>query len=257
MSADRDVTRIVRSWLHGDAHEDADRVLNSVLDQLETTTQRRPWWPARRFLSMNNNARIALAAAAVVVVGLIGYELLIASNVGGPPPAPSSTPSAPTASELPALPMPGARVSSAGEYGWTGELGSVAGMHNVVVVDDGTSAFRQTQIVFAVENDCFGSPGGSTPTTVTAAGFHGLYVEAYEPPDERIVMFTEQGLETTGAYALAIGDRTLCVYLSWDPTTTAAELAAARAVIESLRAEPVGATSIRITFTLEAGWDTG
>ena len=40
MSTDRDVTRIVRSWLHEDAHEDADRILNLVLDQIDTTPQR-------------------------------------------------------------------------------------------------------------------------------------------------------------------------------------------------------------------------
>jgi hypothetical protein len=38
---------------------------------------------------MNNTVRIALAAAAVVVVALIGYQLLVAPNVGGPPPSPS------------------------------------------------------------------------------------------------------------------------------------------------------------------------
>ncbi len=49
MSTDRDVTRIVRSWLHEDAYEDADRVLDLVLDQLDTTPQRRAtWWPVRR-----------------------------------------------------------------------------------------------------------------------------------------------------------------------------------------------------------------
>lgn len=134
-------------------------------------------------------------------------------------------------------------------------------MHAVVEVGDGTGAFRQTQIVFAVENDCFGSPREFTPTRVTVAGLDGLYVEPYDPPDDRIVMFAARGLETTGAYALAVGERTshrtLCVYLSWDPTTTVAELAAARAVIESLRAEPAGATGIRLVFTTESGWDTG
>ena len=50
MSTDRDTTRIVRSWLQTDEHESADRVLDAVLDQLDTTPQRRAtWWPARRF----------------------------------------------------------------------------------------------------------------------------------------------------------------------------------------------------------------
>ena len=49
MSTDRDTTRIVRSWLQTDEYESADRVLDAVLDQLDTTPQRRAtWWPARR-----------------------------------------------------------------------------------------------------------------------------------------------------------------------------------------------------------------
>ena len=49
MSTDRDVTtRIVRSWLHEDAHEDADRILNLVLDHIDTTPQRRATWLADR-----------------------------------------------------------------------------------------------------------------------------------------------------------------------------------------------------------------
>ncbi len=45
MSADRDINRVVRSWLHEERHEDADRVLGAALDQVDTTPQRRstPW----------------------------------------------------------------------------------------------------------------------------------------------------------------------------------------------------------------------
>jgi len=59
---------------------------------------------------MSNTVRIALAAAAVVVVALIGYQLLIAPNVGGPGPSPSPSQSPapePTASQAAAFPPPG------------------------------------------------------------------------------------------------------------------------------------------------------
>ena len=102
MSTDRDVTRIVRSWLNEDRHEDADRVLNTVLDQLDTTPQRRSWWSAWRHPVMNNTLRIALAAAAVVVVALIGYQFLFAPTVGGPAPVETPTPtSEPTVTPAP------------------------------------------------------------------------------------------------------------------------------------------------------------
>ena len=53
-TSDRDVNRAIRSWLHEDRHEDVSRVAGAVLDQAETTPQRRAtWWPARRTPTMN------------------------------------------------------------------------------------------------------------------------------------------------------------------------------------------------------------
>src|SRR3970040_1990973 len=84
MSTERDMTRIVRSWLRTDEHESADRVLDHVLAQLNATPQRRSWWPARRIADMNNVAKLAIAAAAVVVVAVVGINLLPAGGgVGG------------------------------------------------------------------------------------------------------------------------------------------------------------------------------
>lgn len=233
-----------------------DAVRQAIRAELPTMRQGGPPWGPMRYLRMSNNAKLGLAAAAVVALAIIGIGVLLRPPSGAPTATVVETPSpAPSASGLPTLSMPGSRATEpAGEFGWVGAPGSFTGMHSVVLVGDGT--FRQTQIVFAVNDDCFGSPMGSTPTTVTVAGFDALYVEPYAAPDGRIVMFNEQGSETTAAYALAIGDRTLCVYLSWDPTTTPAELAAARAVIESIRAETAGA-GIRMVFTTEGGWDTG
>jgi hypothetical protein len=105
MSTDRDVTRIVRSWLEDGPTALPDRVLDGVLDRLPTTSQRRAWWPAWRFSEMNNALKLAIAAVAVVVVALVGVRLLPdQGNVGvSPPPASPSPSSSPTASP-PALP---------------------------------------------------------------------------------------------------------------------------------------------------------
>ena len=109
MSTDRDVDRIVRSWLDEGVTTLPDRVLDNVLDQVPATPQRRAWWPARRFRDMNTNARYLSAVAAVAVVAVIGVLALPRlGDIGGPSstPTPSPTPSpsptpTPTASPSP------------------------------------------------------------------------------------------------------------------------------------------------------------
>jgi hypothetical protein len=106
VNAERETTRIVRSWLEDGATELPDRVLDTVLDQLPTTPQRRAtWWPARRLFEMNKAVTFGVAAAAVVAVALIGINLFGGQSIGGPDlteatPSPSPTP---TPSAVPVL----------------------------------------------------------------------------------------------------------------------------------------------------------
>jgi len=84
MSAERDETRTVRSWLEEGITMLPDRVLDAVLDQVPATPQRRAGWLARRFTIMNNTTvRFGLAAAAVIVIALLGARLL-PSNIADP-----------------------------------------------------------------------------------------------------------------------------------------------------------------------------
>jgi len=105
MSADRDVNRIVRSWLNEDAYEDATRVLDAVLDQIDTTPQRRAIWPVWRFLTMSSAMRIGVAAVAVIAIALIGINLYRGSGVGSSPSdSPrASAPPEPTQTPIPAV----------------------------------------------------------------------------------------------------------------------------------------------------------
>lgn len=104
-TSDRNVDRIIRSWLHEDRHEDVSRVAGAVLDLLDTIPQRRsPWWPARRLPSMNKLVPVGLGAAAVVAVLVIGAQVLGPPAPGGVGGAPSASPSptpAPTATLQP------------------------------------------------------------------------------------------------------------------------------------------------------------
>ncbi len=112
MHTERDVTRIVHSWLRTDEHESADRVLDTVLELLDTTPQRRALWSARRITDMNTVAKLVVAAAAVVVIAVAGYNFLPArGGVGGGPAAsesPSPTPQpSPSPSPVAAFPPEG------------------------------------------------------------------------------------------------------------------------------------------------------
>jgi hypothetical protein len=124
MSTDRDVTRIVRSWMDEGVTQLPDRVLDLVLDQLPATPQRRAWWPARRSPVMNNALRIAVAAAAVLVVALIGIQLFGGANVGGPGPSPSQ-------SEPPSLAPTPSPVPTAAAFPPAGEL--AIGRHSMTL----------------------------------------------------------------------------------------------------------------------------
>jgi hypothetical protein len=95
MSTDRDVTRIVRSWLEQGATALPDRVLDTVLDQLPATPQRRASWPARRLREMNPPIRIAIAAAAVAAVAVVAIRLQPPDGIGAlPTPPPTASPTA-------------------------------------------------------------------------------------------------------------------------------------------------------------------
>lgn len=126
MSADHDLHRIVRSWLREDAHEDADRVLFTVLDQIDTTPQRRASWPAWRSPLMSKMLRYALMAAAVLVAAVIGYQFLPSSNTGGP--GESASPSPTLAPTLAPTPSPS---TAAAAFPPSGSL--AVGRHSMVL----------------------------------------------------------------------------------------------------------------------------
>jgi hypothetical protein len=107
MTTERDPrTRTVLSWLREDMHENAERVLLSALDEVDTTPQRRSWWPAWRSATMNRRAQAAIAAAAVLVVAILGYNLVPGLGGTGVPstPAPTTASSMSTPTQEPTRP---------------------------------------------------------------------------------------------------------------------------------------------------------
>jgi hypothetical protein len=196
------------------------------------------------------NSTSTTTAAVTIVDDNFGPTTSVANIV------PSSVPSAKTsASKLRPTSLPGPNLNQpAGVYGWTGDPGSRGWLHRVWV--DGRGLSSQTQLVFTVEDVCFARSPGAEPTMATVAGLDGLYLEPHDDDSVYLSVSPNHG-ETTGAYALPIDDRTLCVYLTWDRATIPDELTAAREVVESIRGEPHGEDGIRINFTLPCCWDTG
>lgn len=85
MSSRPDLDRSIAEWLVAEAPDRApERLLAASRDRIQTTRQRRAWWPAWRIPPMSNTVRLILATTTVVVTALIGYKLLIAPNVGSP-----------------------------------------------------------------------------------------------------------------------------------------------------------------------------
>src|SRR5215210_7839472 len=109
MSVDRNTTDIVRSWLREDTHEDAEGVLDVVLDLIDSTPQKRVSWRAWRSPTMHNRLVLGAAAAAIVVaaVGITLPGLRQGSNGGLPTASLEPTPSAVALSSRPsASPRP-------------------------------------------------------------------------------------------------------------------------------------------------------
>ena len=233
MSTDRDVTRIVRSWLEEGVTALPDRVLDAVLDQVPATRQRRAWWPARRLPQMNTPIRIAMALAAVVVLAVIGVNLIARSGgVGGIGAPPSPTPSPSPAPTLPpsGLLAPGTYQSAFMTFtlpaGWSA-FQNWAALKRNGDPPDGMAVAPDTNFATVYNDPCHwqttaASVGPTvdnlvaalvaqkrglvvTPTDVTIDGFHGKQIDLMVPLNVTITACDggqyKSWTDTTGATA--------------------------------------------------------
>jgi hypothetical protein len=93
MKSDRGLQGALHSWLHEDRHEDAARILHTVLDGVGTTPQHRPRWSVGGMLTMNKIVSIGLGATAVVAVLYFSAQLRGTPMLGGPTETQSMAPS--------------------------------------------------------------------------------------------------------------------------------------------------------------------
>ena len=91
MSTRPDPDLVIASWLADEARDGAsDRLLAATRRQLESTHQRRAWWPAWRTQDMNGTLKIGIGAAAVAAAVAVGLYLL--PRQGGGVGSPGVTP---------------------------------------------------------------------------------------------------------------------------------------------------------------------
>jgi hypothetical protein len=286
MSTDRDLTRVIRSWLSEDAHEDADRILNLVLDEIDTTPQRRAGWLARRFPLMNSNVfRVGIAAAAVLVLAFVAVKVLPGSGSLGRPPEATGSPSAtpfpvlPSGTSItpgryrvdPTLPM---EVTVDVPAGWGADSGWVVigpsgnnvprGMAirfytaanlfvNPLAPSEGVLAPAVGPSVDDLVNAMVGHPDWTTtgPTDVAIDGYAGRVVHVTLPASTSpgtpfyLVGLAGDGQEWGWAagqvcdiYVVDVGGKRLVIDAFHYPGTSAADLAAQTAVIDSIQLAP-------------------
>lgn len=185
---------------------------------------------------MNIFAKAAIGVVAATSVAIVGVALLSDSSTVGATshPAPSlSAVSSPVDLSI-IHGWPGTRMNRAGRYSWDGRK---SWMHNPSDHDIGVS------IIFSALANHY----ESGPTAITVAGYDGTYQELPTGTD---------GVRTE-IWLVDIDDTRVTFIVEAQPGTTAAELAEAHAILESIRSEPKDGARIRLTFTLPKGWDSG
>ncbi len=235
MSTERDVERIVRSWMDEGVNALPDRVLDVVLDQLPTTPQRPAPWPARRFSVMTSNViRIGLAAAVVAALAVVGINLFNGGiGLGDPTPSDAN----PTPSVEAATPSPSsgpARFSSG------------------ATMNPGTYLISDP---FPVEIEMTLAQGGWTPWTPgVGENVAAMFQVSPNPPNGRVIVF----VIVNSVYADPCKGGSQLV----DPGPTAEDLAAALAAQPNTEStDPVdvtisGYSGVYIDYTNVGGCGT-
>jgi hypothetical protein len=199
---------------------------------------------------MNNTiVRFGIAAAAVVIAAILVIRFLPAGNVGGeaeatpkpsPPPTPTSTPSQSADSPAVESPIvsgwPGVWENPPGQYSW--QQGDRGWMHKIAGNSVGVI------ITFSPSANAY----ESGPTAVTVAGYDATYQELPVGAD---------GVRKQ-VWIVDIDETRFTITIESPPSTSAANLAEAEAIVDSIRHEPTETGArFMLTFTLPAGWDSG
>ena len=70
-----DIERVLDRWFEEGPTVVPDRVLESALEMINQTSQRRVWYVSWRYGAMSNFAKVAVAGVLVLAVGVVGFVL--------------------------------------------------------------------------------------------------------------------------------------------------------------------------------------
>lgn len=106
MTRDRDIERVLETWLGDGSSEMPDRLFDAVVDRIDHVPQRRMARIKLWLSTLDRSVRIAAAMAAVVVVAVVGFAVMghpASSGVARPSSPAASTP-APSMAPSPSAP---------------------------------------------------------------------------------------------------------------------------------------------------------
>ena len=202
MTTNKEMERIVRSWLEPGLTTLTDDVLDPVLDQLPATPQRRPVWPPRRIRYVGSFAKFSLAAAALVVVAIVGINL--ASRSGQP--IVGNTPASPSPSVDSAIPPS----DCTGLYPDGGTYRATVGPLGVTATMPAGWYGLRSQFLLVKAQCLFGGSLKLEVAMVThvytdACDWRGTAIEATTPAAVTNALSAQVGHETVGPTDVTIG----------------------------------------------------
>jgi len=258
MSTTTDFDRLARVWLDEGPTTMSDRALEAALQEVHVTRQRRALRAPWRVLNMPALSRASAVAAIALAVLVGGGTIWYVGQRADP--SPSAVPSATQSPER-------SRSGLEGVMGWPTTSSNAKGLYSWGSGSCGFGGPGQS-CVYGFMHNGYGSgnvaitfrvdaeqPVSAGATAATIAGHSGVYRRVIEPDPSAAIAdlprFEEWNVDIDGV--------SVAITLYARPGTPDADLAEARAIVQSIRYEPeANPLGFRLVFTIAtASWDSG
>ncbi|MBA3687854.1 MAG: hypothetical protein H0W81_03310 [Chloroflexi bacterium] len=131
-----DIQHVLDRWFEEGPTVVPDRVLDTALEMIDGTKQRRVWGVSWRYSTMSNFAKIAAAAVLILAVGLVAF--VVVDITRGPPiGAPSDSPNPSQPGVVSPSAQPTESPPRAAAWSATGSLATTREYHTSTLLEDG------------------------------------------------------------------------------------------------------------------------